>query len=362
MIRVLQVIHSMNLGGAENFIMNMYRSLNREEVQFDFLVNAAGVFDEEIRQMGGKIWMIPYVNKVGPFRYRKELRNFFLQHPEYQVVHSHLDMVSGEVIECAKKAGVQRCITHSHNTDTTGNFVVQSLKKYYQRKIPCYADVCMACSEQAGIWLYKNENAIVMNNAIDLGKFLYHAEIRKKVRDQYHIPQQAFVMGHVGRFNKVKNQCFLVDLFEKYLQRDKDAILILCGGGPEKRNIEKKILEKKLMNHVIFFDASPDVYKMYSAMDIFVFPSIYEGMSLAMLEAQANGIPIVASSSIDSKSAVAGHVTFVNLNDGLEQWLVAIEKAKKLGRYDGQEQLRAAGYDIHEMVKKLLTYYYIDKS
>ena len=360
MTRVLQVIHSMNLGGAENFIMNIYRVIDRKNIQFDFLVNEQGVFDEEIKQMGGQVWMIPYVNTVGPFKYRAELKRFFSEHSEYQVVHSHLDMVSGEVIECAKEAGVKRCITHSHSTDTTGNIVVQLLKKYYRKKISRYADVCLACSKQAGEWLYKNERAVVLNNAIDLEKFRFQVEVRKKVREQYHMPEQAFVIGHVGRFNKVKNHRFLVRLFVKYYQCHANTMLLLCGSGTERANIEKVVADKKLTTNVIFFDAATDVYQMYNAMDVFVFPSLYEGISLAMLEAQANGLPIVASDSIDINSALTDRVKFVGLNDSVEQWMLPLEDALKLGRCDGTEKLRAAGYDIQDTARQLLKYYNTD--
>lgn len=357
MIRVLQVIHSMNLGGAENFIMNIYRVIDKTKIQFDFLVNTPGTFDEEIRRMGGNIWMIPYVNKVGPFRYRSELKRFFSEHPEYQVVHSHLDTVSGEVIRCAKQAGVQRCITHSHNTATTGNMAVQLLKKYYQKKIPRYADVCLACSEQSGKWLYRNDRAIVINNGIDLKKFQFRVDIRKKVRMQYQISEQAFVIGHVGRFSKVKNHRFLVELFESYHRRHENTVLLLCGSGEEKDRVEKLVADKRLTDQVIFFDAATDVYKMYNAMDVFVFPSVFEGISLAMLEAQVNGLPIVASDSIDPKNALTDHVTFLSLDDSREAWTAAIEAAGLRGRVDGREALEMGGYDIRQCADKLVQYY-----
>ena len=262
MIRVLQVIHSMNLGGAENFIMNVYRNIDRSKIQFDFLVNEEGIFDPEIRQMGGKIWRIPYVNKVGPIRYRTELKHFFQMHTEYQVIHSHLDMVSGEVVECAKKAGVKCCITHSHNTDTTGNWYVKWLKEYYQTKIPHYADIYMACSEQAGKWLYKNNAAIVINNAIEVDKFRFRRDIREDLRGRYHIPDEITVLGHVGRFSKVKNHEFLLSLFEQYYREHGAAILLMCGNGEMKSDIQKQVAAKQLQDHVIFFDASTDVYSI----------------------------------------------------------------------------------------------------
>lgn len=357
MIRVLQVIHAMNLGGAENFIMNVYRNIDRTQIQFDFLVNEEGVFESEIKQLGGKIWRIPYVNKVGPIRYRIELKHFFRKHTEYQVVHSHLDMVSGEVVECAKKAGVKCCITHSHNTDTTGNWCVKRLKEYYQTKIPRYADVHMACSEQAGKWLYKNDEAIVINNAIDIEKFQFQKELRDELRGRYQIPDGVVVLGHVGRFSKVKNHVFLLNLFEQYYLKNRAAVLLLCGNGEMKVRIQELVSEKHLKEQVIFFEASTDVYRMYNMMDIFVFPSLYEGMSLAMLEAQANGLPIVASDTVDEKSALTKQVTFLSLDDDSQCWINVIEKAKRDRDGDSVRALRAAGFDIKQVAKMLEDYY-----
>lgn len=359
MTRVLQVIHSMNLGGAENFIMNIYRMIDRSEIQFDFLVNADGTFDEEITQMGGKIWKMPYVRTAGPIRYRAELKRFFSDHPEYQIVHSHLDMVSGEVVECAKKAGVKLCVTHSHSTNTTGNFLIKLIKNYYKRKISRYADVCLACSKRAGRWLYGNERVIEIKNAIDVQKFQFYPEIRDEMREGYHISDDTLVIGHVGRFDKMKNHRFLVEVFKKYHERNEKTVLLLCGDGAEKEKIRKSVEKEHLSKNVIFFDASTDVYKMYNAMDVFVFPSFYEGLSLAMLEAQANGLPIVASNAIDAQSNLTGNITFLGLDDTLDSWVKAVAKAGERGRCNGQEQLKRAGYDIRDTVNQLLKCYRI---
>lgn len=356
MIRVLQVIHSMNLGGAENFIMNVYRNIDRSRVQFDFLVNENGTFDEEISKLGGHIWIIPYVSQAGPWKYHMELTHFFQNH-EYRVVHSHLDMVSGEVIECAKKAGVPYCITHSHSTDTTGNWLVKKLKEYYQRKILLYADVRMACSEQAGKWLYGNNNSIVINNAIDLEKFQFQQDLRTKIRKLYEISENTMVLGHVGRYSKVKNHDFLLKVFEAYHQKHSNSKLLLCGNGDLKEAIREQVVKKKLQNQVIFFDASTDVYKMYNMMDVFVFPSLYEGMSLAMLEAQANGLPIVASDSVDSRSAVTDSVVFLSINEGMDNWVNAIEHVERDVCNCGLQKLQEAGYDIKQVAGQLMKYY-----
>lgn len=357
MIRVLQVIHSMHLGGAENFIMNVYRSIDRSQIQFDFLVNCPGEFDAEIERLGGKVWMIPYVNRVGPLRYRAELNRFFSQHQEYHIVHSHLDMVSGEVVSCAKKNGIPCCFTHSHNTATTGNYAVKALKRFYQKKINRYADVRLACSKQAGKWLYGNADFQVVNNAIDMDRFSYDEACRKWLRMKYGISGQTCVIGHVGRFSKVKNHVFLIGLFEKYMENHHHVLLLLCGDGEEKTAVQRLVGDRGFSDKVIFFPAATDVYKMYQMMDIFVFPSLFEGMSLAMVEAQTNGLPVVASDSIDPKSALTENVRFVSLQAGLDVWVRAMDEARQRARRDEKDKIFDAGFDIHKTALMLQSCY-----
>lgn len=357
MFRVLQVIHSMNLGGAENFIMNVYRAIDREEIQFDFLVNTDGVFDQEIKHLGGRIWKIPYVSDVGPFQYHLALRKFFREHPEYQVIHSHLNMVSGEVISCAKKEHVKYCITHSHSTNTRGNIAVKLLKRYYQKKIKHSVDLCLACSEQAGRWLYENQTAIVIQNAIDIEKFRFQKQIRDEIRKRLDLSEHTIVIGHVGRFIEVKNHTFLIRVFAAYHKENPDSYLLLCGEGNKKQQAQSLVEELNLTEHVIFHDAEKDVYRMYQAMDAFVFPSLYEGMPLVMIEAQANGLPIVASSAVDEKSAITSNVQFVNLDAELCRWVESVKKALERGRMDECERLRKSGYDIRKTAETLTDYY-----
>lgn len=366
MLRVLQVIHGMDLGGAENFIMNIYRKLDRSEIQFDFLVNQPGTFDEEIQKMGGRIYQIPYVNPVGPFRYRKELEKFFREYSEYSVVHSHLDKVSGIVVECAKKAGVKTCITHSHSTNTTGNIPTQMLKNYYQKKIKHYVDVRLACSVQAARWLYGTEKEVlIVKNGIDTEKFRFSQKERENLRRAYQIEEEAVVIGHVGRFMKVKNHAFLLKIFQAFLWEHPNAYLLLCGEGAEMGVIQTQAKQEGLQNRVIFTGARKDVFRMYHIMDVFVFPSLYEGISLAMVEAQANGLPIVAADTIDPESRLTDQVVFLGLEAGIPVWIKAIEriliKVFCLKREEQAVKIQEQGFDIEETKKRLLECYQKEK-
>ncbi len=183
-VRVLQVIRAMNIGGAETFIMNMYRNIDREKIKFDFLVSDDGKYDDEIKTLGGKIYKIPYITSVGQLKYVQHLKNFFNSHPEYQIVHSHIDQVSGIILETAKKCGVKTTLSHSHNTRNSNGIVGKIYKEYLQSKINKNSDVKLACGDDAAKWLYKREsvNATVINNGIDTNKFLFSSEYRKEKR------------------------------------------------------------------------------------------------------------------------------------------------------------------------------------
>lgn len=195
-VRVLQVIRAMNIGGAETFIMNVYRNIDREKVKFDFLVSGDGKYDEEIRKLGGKIYKIPYITEVGQIRFVQNLKNFFHTHPEYQIVHSHIDQVSGIILETAKKCGVKTTISHSHNTRNSNGIIGKIYKMYLQSKINKNSDIKLACGNDAAKWLYKPEasKAIVVNNGIDTDRFLFSKEHRDEKRKALGVDENTVVI------------------------------------------------------------------------------------------------------------------------------------------------------------------------
>ena len=269
----------MNQGGVENFIMNFYRKIDKSKIQFDFLVNRKGYFDDEIKKMGGKIYYIPALQKVGQIKYQKNLDTFFQNHNEYKIVHSHLNQVTGLILERAKKANIPVRIAHSHNSKSPKNIVIRCYKNYLGNKIFNSANVYFACSKVAADWLFKgySEKAIIINNAIDVDKFIYNQEKRKKIRQELNIVNDKMMLiGHIGRFNKQKNHLFLLKIFKDLLNKKDDCMLLLIGEGKLKNKIIKLIHKYGLENKVKLLGTRKDVNDILQGIDVLLFPSLYE--------------------------------------------------------------------------------------
>lgn len=242
-IRVLHVFRNMNLGGSQALVMNIYNKIDRKKVQFDFLVSEDGIYDEEIKKMGGRIYKIPYITKVGQKQFAKELKQFFIKHKEYNIVHSHLNQITGVILEEAKKAGVTNRIAHSHSTNNRNNIIIKLYKSYLQSKIKDSATNLFACSKEAAKWLYKSnsENAKILVNGIDLKEYTFSEEKRKEVRESLKIGQDTIVVGHVGRMDYAKNHMFLLDIFHQYQKINSNSILLLVGDGTLRKKLRKEL-------------------------------------------------------------------------------------------------------------------------
>ena len=354
-IRILQIIRQMNIGGAETFIMNIYRNIDREKVQFDFLVSGEGFFDREIRKLGGRIYNIKYITQVGEKKFKRELIDFFQEHQEYEVIHSHIDQVSGVILEAAKEAGVKERIAHSHNTKNRNNLMAKIYKRYLQSKINKNATQYFACGEEAAKWLYRKEakKAIIIPNGIDLGKFKFKEEARNKIREELKIGKNIFVIGHIGRFSKQKNHKFLIKVFKEYLKIDPNSKLMLVGDGELKKQIEKKINNYKIQDNVILLGNRKDIERMYQAFDLLLFPSLFEGMSLVTIEAQAEGLPILCSDTIDKKTNITNSVKFMSLKKSEKEWAEKIRKMDKKRNLINNEILEETDYNVKVLAKKM---------
>lgn len=353
--RVLQVIGKMGLGGAENLIMNIYRSIDKSKVQFDFLVNDDGIFDDEIKNMGGNIYKIPALQKIGGFSYSKKLRKFLLEHPEYEIIHSHMDQVSGIILQIAKKAGVKARISHSHNTNCYNTGIARLYKSYLATKINKNATNLIGCSKEAAKWLFKtrSEEAFILRNGIDLKRFTFSPKQREEVRKELNLNENTFIIGHVGRYNIQKNHRFIVEIFAEYSKTNPNAILLLCGSG-ENENIKRMVTQYNLKNKVIFYEPTQQIEKIYSAIDFFLFPSLFEGMPLTLIEAQAEGLPVLASDVITRESKVSNNVIYYSLEHSAEEWSKQISKKTDRSQIATKELLE---YDCEKNAERLLEYY-----
>ena len=355
-IRVLHVVVNMNRGGAETLIMNLYRNIDRAKVQFDFLTCKEGVFDSEIKAMGGKIYRIPYVSDVGHGGYVRELNQFFQRHSHYQIVHSHMDKMSGLVLRAAKKAGILNRIAHSHNTSSEGGTVTRVYKWYVGQYIETSATHLYACSQLAGSWLYSKgvKRPTIIKNGIECEKFSFSEQIRQSVREELNIGEKTFVLGHVGRFARQKNHLFLIDVFNSFQQVKKDSVLILAGDGPLREEIEKKVKKLSLENKVKFIGIRSDINRILQAFDVFVFPSFHEGLPVTLVEAQATGLPCLISDHITKEIDLGLNlVDQISLKDS-KMWLTGLKNVESgHERKNANSSFTASGYDIRKTALKL---------
>ncbi|RKQ33503.1 glycosyltransferase family 1 protein [Oceanobacillus halophilus] len=349
-LRVLHVVVNMNRGGAETLLMNLYRNIDRSKVQFDFLTCKEGMFDQEIRNFGGRVHRIPYVSDVGHHGFIRQLEQFFRNHSEYKIIHSHLDKVSGIVLKTAKKAHVPIRISHSHNTKSEGSLLTKIYKQYAGLLVHNNATHRYACSQAAANWLFKQNNTYILKNGIELDKFYYNLSIRTRVRKELQISEDSLVLGHVGRFAEQKNHGFLIDVFEKVNQRVPNSQLVLVGDGPLKAIRMSQVKRRQLENNVLFLGVREDIPDLLQAFDTFVFPSIHEGLPVTLVEAQSAGLPCLISDAITEEVDMdLGLIIRLPLQDK-EKWAEEIIRLsqKNHKREVSKSTLIEKGYDIRK--------------
>lgn len=364
MIRVLHVIASMNRGGAENMIMNLYRAIDRTHIQFDFVecTNVPAAFDEEILSLGGRIFRCPRYTVKNHCSYVCWWNSFFSQYAKsISIVHGHIGSTASIYLHIAKKYKLFT-IAHSHNTQTQYNIrsIFYSLYAYPTRFI---ADQCFACSRSAGISRYgkkigsSQSRCIVLPNAIHVNSFRFNPSIRKQMQTLLGVSGRP-VIGHVGRFSPQKNHIFLLEIFSELLVLVPDAMLLLVGGGALQSKIEHYIHTHALSQNVILAGTQPDVSPYYQTMDLFLFPSLYEGLPVSMVEAQASGLPCVISDKVPPESILVPElVTVQKLQDAPASWAKHIAVRLKTPRVDCGDAVRDRGYDISKTAKWLEAFY-----
>lgn len=357
-IRIAQVIGKWVGGGVEAVVMNYYRHIDKSKIQFDFICDedSTNIPYEEIEKLGGKVILIPPYQKL--FRYHKELKRI-LKEGNYKIVHSHINTLSVFSLFAAKCAKVPVRIAHSHSTtnkkEKKKNLMKQVLKPFSK----LFATDYMCCSELAGRWLfgdklYDEKKIYLLNNAIDLHKFEYNEKIREEVRKELNIDEKTFVMGHIGRFVTVKNHEFLLEVFHAIYKENRNSILLLAGQGPLKEKIEQKVKEMNLNKAVQFLGQRSDTNRLYQAMDVFVLPSLYEGLPVVGVEAQAAGLLCVLSDDMTKETKVLETTTFLSLNEGAKKWADTIGSVtKQFERKNMLNEMEQKGFDIQKEVKKL---------
>ena len=355
-IRVLQVVTYMGRGGLETMLMNYYRNIDRSKVQFDFLTHRdeRWDYDDEIESLGGKIYHLP---KLNPFSksYLNDLDKFFKEHKEYQIVHCHQDCLSGVVLKVAKKNGVRFTIAHAHSASQDKNlkYIIKTLAK---KNIKKYSDKMFACGEEAGKWMFETDNFEVLNNAIDTDLYTYNKEKADKVKKKFDI-ENKFVVGHVGRFNYPKNHKFIIDVFYEVQKIKEDSVLMLVGDGDLRHEIEQKVQDLGLSDKVIFTGVRSDVNDLMQGMDVFLFPSLYEGLPVTMVEAQASGLKCIISDKVPLECKMTENVVVVKLEESPQKWAKEVFKYEKYERKNTKEEIVKANFDIKANAKYLQEFY-----
>ena len=359
-LRVLHVIGAMDRGGAETLVMNLYRHVNRGEIQFDFLVNE---YDDEITQLGGKIFRIPRYRIANYCQYKRACSDFFSNHT-YKIVHGHIALPSAIYLKEAHKAGAF-CIAHSHaqNFPLSPSELAFRICSYPTRN---HADYFLACSEQAGIDRYgsgvcRTPFFHVLNNGIDVESSRYSPANRSSIRSELGIAENAPVFGHVGRLTPVKNHDFLLEVFSSILGELPDAQLILAGRGEEETRLKHKADILGIANKVHFLGIRNDVPAILSAIDVFVFPSIKEGLANAVIEAQASGARCLVSTGVPELAKISTQTVFASLeSDGVEGWSkLAIDLYRNPieNRSSCADNARLMGFDIQDSADWLSNLY-----
>ena len=356
MLRILQVVTHMNRGGLETMLMNYYRHIDRTQVQFDFLTHRPydGDYGEEIKALGGKIY---HLSRLNPFsgRYKNELRQFLKEHPEYQIIHVHQDCLSSVILKEAEKCGVPVRIAHGHSSSQDKD-IKYPIKMFWRLFIPKYATDLLACSNDAGKWMFRGRDFSILNNAIDAKLYEYRPQRKSEQRIKWGIPESEIVVGHVGRFSPAKNHTFLLDIFYE-IQQQIPSKLLLVGDGELRADIEKKIADLKLQDKVIMTGVRSDVADLLQAMDVFVFPSCYEGLGIVAIEAQASGLPCLISDKVPIECKKTDLVRQISLNASANIWATAAIDAAKIDRRSTYEEIKNAGFDIAENARKMQQYY-----
>ncbi len=360
-IRVLNMFTIMDRGGAETMVMNYYRHIDRTKVQFDFLVHREqrGAYDDEIERMGGRIYRMCPVYPQNFSRYKRDLRTFFRAHPEYKIIHSHMSELGYFAFREAERQGVPVRICHAHNAPH-GFDAKMIMRTYFKKRMMPYLTHLFMCGEESGKWLYGEKNKsrfIMLNNAIDAAVYSFDASKREEMRRQLDLTDE-LVIGHVGRFNPQKNHPFLLDIFAALLKKEPNAALLLVGGGADMPKIQAKAQELGIAERVRFLGVRSDVADLMQTMDVFAFPSLYEGLPVTMVEAQASGLPCIISDKVPPECILTdGLVNIMPLSVSPEVWAEKILTMRAVPRTDRHEEIAAHGFDISTEAVKLQEFY-----
>ena len=373
-IRILHVLGTTNLGGAESRVMDLYRKMDKDEIQFDFLVHSDAIkragndpsareaqfFDEEIKAMGGNIYVLPRFRLYNYFAYRKAVNEFFAGHHDFPVVQGHMTSTASVYLPIAKKYGVPITVAHARSAGVDKGLkgiATKILRKNLYKK----TDYCFACSKLAGIKAYgekrlRDGRVKIIYNAIDAQKFAYNPEKRKQMRKQLGV-EDKLVIGHVGRFELPKNHPYLIDIFASLCSMREDAMLVLVGDGPDLAKMEAKCEELGIRDKVLFMGIRTQTEDYYQAFDMFLLPSLYEGMPGVLIEAQAAGLRCLVSDTVTKEAQATDLVTYMDIRRPADLWAKEILAQAKYDRRVTYQEMADKGFDIKKQALAYRNFY-----
>lgn len=366
MIRVLQITGSMNYGGAETLLMELYRHMDRKQVQFDFWVYGNhGLFDDEIHALGGKIFYARKRVYREPIAFRKEIIDFVKTHPEYRIVHSHLNLRTGYIFPAIKQADHSvYTIAHSHASNPHSSIKNSILNAVGFHLLNDNTDYYFGCSKMALDAITPNNvgkmKASILNNAIETQKYAFSQNMRARYRRQFGVDENTLVIGNVARFTEEKNHMFMLNVFSELHKKQPNSKLIFVGSGPLATHIERLIAELNLQDSVIMLGVRNDVNLLLSSFDVFLFPSMFEGLGIVAIEAQANGLPCVMSENVIPTEADvgAGLCTRVSLKQNANIWAEkCLNHPLRIDSEISSHKVNEAGYNIDEVTTQLQKFY-----
>ena len=359
-IRILHMIGSLNLGGSQSMVINLHKAIDKSKVQFDYVVDHPNhlYFADIVKNLGGKIYTMPTFKGFNYFEVRSAWNIFFKQHPEYKILHSHVRSYASLYLPIAKRAGL-KTIVHSHNT-SNGKGVTSIAKHILQYPLRYLSDYYFACSKKAGVWLFGEKKVEcdrfhILPNAVDVRNFAYSDERRNEIRNELNLGNK-IVYGNIGRLTKQKNQDFLIDVFSGVYKKNNNSTLLIVGSGELEYSLKEKVTALGLKESVVFTGARADVAALLSAIDVFVFPSLWEGLPVTVIEAQAAGLPCFVSSEITDEVGLSDLVHYLPINQGPQLWIDALY-GKKFCRKEVAQEIKNAGYDIQYTIQFLMDFY-----
>lgn len=376
MVRVLHVLGGLGLGGAESRIMDLYREMNREEIQFDFLVHSGNLkkvtdsmenrepqfYDQEVTALGGHIYVLPRFKVYNYFTYRKAVKNFFAEHKEFQVVQGHMTSTAGIYLPIAKQAGIPITVAHSRNANVVGGLRGLATRMF-RKNLNQKADYLFACSKLAaedafGAEVLAHGDVHIIHNAIDVERFRYNPAVRDMMRKKLGV-EDKIVLGHVGRFDTQKNHPYLMQIMEELVKRQDNFVLVCLGdvdknNGPQIRELAKSF---GIADKVLFEGNRKNTEEYYQAFDFFLLPSLYEGLPGVLVEAQAAGLKCFVSDTVTREAVGTNLVTYLPIDGAPSVWSDAVIQALDYNREDTCESMKKSGFDVKIQAKAYRKFY-----